>query len=54
MTPAMYITINNESEIFLAAKMSLDLNCAMDFSNYPFDTQDCHVEVASREFVSLL
>lgn len=53
MTPAMYITINNESEIFLAAKMSLDLNCAMDFSNYPFDTQDCQVEVASRMFVSL-
>lgn len=50
ITPAIYLTVNNESQIFLAAKMSLDLNCNMDFSKYPFDTQRCHVEVSSREY----
>lgn len=50
ITPAIYITVNNESEVFLAAKMSLDLNCNMDFSKYPFDTQRCHVEVSSRKY----
>lgn len=49
ISPAVYATLNNESEIFLALRLSLELNCAMDFSKYPFDTQLCKIEIGSRK-----
>lgn len=49
LTPAVYATLSNSSEVFLTTKMTLDLNCNMDFANYPFDTQRCSVEIASRK-----
>lgn len=49
ISPAVYATLNNRSEVFLALRLSLDLNCDMDFSSYPFDTQHCKIEIGSRE-----
>lgn len=49
ISPAVYATLSNRSEIFLAIRLSLDLNCDMDFSSYPFDTQRCKIEIGSRE-----
>lgn len=50
INPTIYVTLSNNSEVFVAAKMSLDLNCNFDFSKYPFDSQQCHIEVTSREY----
>jgi hypothetical protein len=49
ISPAVYATLNNKSEIFMAIRMALDLHCAMDFTSYPFDTQHCKIEIGSRE-----
>ena len=50
LTPAIYATMGNTSEVFLSVKMTLDLNCNMDFARYPFDTQRCSVEIASCKY----
>lgn len=49
IAPAVYATLNNKSEVFLALRIAVDLNCAMDFSKYPFDTQSCKIEIGSRK-----
>lgn len=49
ISPAVYATLNNKSEVFLAIRLALDLSCAMDFSRYPFDTQRCKIEIGSRK-----
>lgn len=54
ITPSLYATLSNASEIFMSAKMTLDLNCNMDFSRYPFDSQKCQIDIASRKYFSAL
>lgn len=54
INPSIYITLDNNSNIFMAVKMSLDLNCNFNFANYPFDAQDCHIEITSRKFIRRL
>ena len=49
ISPAVYATLSNRSEVFLAVRLSLDVNCDMNFASYPFDTQRCKIEIGSRE-----
>ena len=51
LTPSVYATLSNSSEVFLTTKMTLDVICNMNFANYPFDTQNCSVEIASRKLL---
>lgn len=53
LAPTVYATLNNESQIYLSAKLSLDLNCNMHMSKYPFDTQRCNVEIGARKYSQL-
>lgn len=47
ISPSIYVTITNRSQVFMAAKLSLELNCDMHFAMYPFDKQQCSVELGS-------
>ena len=49
INPTLYVTLNNNSEVFVAAKMSLDLKCKMNFAKYPFDSHSCYIEITSRK-----
>ncbi|KAI1278452.1 Glycine receptor subunit alpha-3 [Halotydeus destructor] len=45
--PAMYFTIYNNSRIFMATRVSVQLTCQMQFKKYPHDTQQCFIDVMS-------
>ena len=49
INPMIYLTIENQTKVFMAVKLSLELSCDMDFVKYPFDTQKCSLELSSRK-----
>ncbi|CAG2118615.1 unnamed protein product, partial [Medioppia subpectinata] len=47
MDPIVYLTIENQTKVFMAVKMTLEFSCDMNFAKYPFDTQKCSLELSS-------
>ncbi|TRY76189.1 hypothetical protein TCAL_14758 [Tigriopus californicus] len=53
LTPE-YLRIYPDKTLLYALKITLDLSCPMDFSNYPVDTQHCYVLFESWSTVMTL
>ena len=47
--PILYFTIQNQTKMFMAVKLTLEFSCDMNFVKYPFDTQKCSFELSSRK-----
>ncbi|XP_053207026.1 glycine receptor subunit alpha-2-like [Panonychus citri] len=42
---SVYMILSNRTRVELFASMSLNILCSSDFSRYPFDEQDCSLEI---------
>lgn len=49
--PNHYIWLYQDKSILYMVKLTLVLSCAMNFKNYPHDTQVCNLKIESSEFV---
>jgi hypothetical protein len=47
--PILYFTIENQTKVFMAVKLTLEFSCDMDFVKYPFDSQTCSLDLSSCE-----
>ncbi|XP_054168604.1 glycine receptor subunit beta-like [Oppia nitens] len=47
LDPIIYFTIENQTKVLMAIKLTLEFSCDMDFAKYPFDTQMCNFELSS-------
>ncbi|CAG2119010.1 unnamed protein product, partial [Medioppia subpectinata] len=45
--PTLYFAVHNQTEVFMASRVSLQLSCDMDFAKFPHDTQTCHIDIMS-------
>lgn len=45
--PPEYLRIYPDGTLFFSTKVTFELACYMDFSNYPVDTQECDVMIES-------
>ncbi|CAG2175241.1 unnamed protein product, partial [Oppiella nova] len=45
--PTLYFAVHNQTELFMASRVSLQLSCDMDFAKFPHDTQECHIDIMS-------
>ncbi|XP_067133053.1 glycine receptor subunit alpha-2-like [Centruroides vittatus] len=45
--PYTYLVLHNNSELFMAARLGLTLNCGMNLASYPHDIQQCDVKIMS-------
>lgn len=47
---SVYMILSNRTRVELFASMSLNILCLSDFSRYPFDEQDCSLEILPRKY----
>ncbi|XP_023229557.1 glycine receptor subunit alphaZ1-like isoform X2 [Centruroides sculpturatus] len=45
--PYTYLVLHNNSELFMAARLGLTLNCGMNLASYPHDIQECDIKIMS-------
>ncbi|XP_054157579.1 glycine receptor subunit alpha-1-like [Oppia nitens] len=45
--PTLYFAVHNQTELFMASRVSLQLSCDMDFVKFPHDTQTCYIDLMS-------
>ena len=50
MSPSHYFIIRNRTNVFMAARLRMKLNCDMDFTEYPFDRQLCYMNITTRKY----
>ena len=44
-----YFKLSNTSDIFMAARVQMNINCDMNFIKFPFDRQKCFINITTRE-----
>src|SRR5699024_8214973 len=49
LSPTYYFTVTNYTEIFMAVRLSLKLQCAMNFAKFPFDSQKCFINITMTD-----
>jgi hypothetical protein len=49
MSPSLYFTVTERTNIFMAARLQMKLSCDMNFRKYPFDSQTCYIRMTTCE-----
>ncbi len=49
MSPSLYFTVTETTNVFMAARLQMKLSCDMNFKKYPFDYQTCYIRISTCE-----